>query len=218
MESIKLYSDKELQAYEDYVERRQSLIRNFENKGRAKSGRSPSRVDSGKGKVYHAEHVFYLNNSTKIQHFESYDEIRAFVDRVTASKTWEKVCNHNRPYVQVKMRHAQATWSYANTGVIAIAPKSYHMNAWVVLHELAHVAGFMHHDLGFRLAELKLISRFIGPWAAKELKKQFRRQKLRMSKPSNKIQSMEEWIIGYRRMAKARAARSSSPVNGLGIA
>ena len=73
------------------------------------------------------------------------------------------------------------------------------MNKWVVLHELAHSAGHMHHDVPFRQALLKLISRFLGVEVAKELKRQFRKNKVKMT-VSQTIKSPEKWLQDYNKM------------------
>ena len=78
------------------------------------------------------------------------------------------------------------------------------MNKWVVLHELAHTAGHMHHDVPFRQALVKLISRFLGTEVAKELKRQFRQRKVKMTVSQN-IQSPEKWLENYNKMAAMRS-------------
>jgi len=74
----------------------------------------------------------------------------------------------------------------------------------VVLHELAHTAGHMHHDVGFRQTLVKLISRFLGTDVAKELKRQFRSRKIKMT-VSQTIQSPGKWLENYRKMAAMRS-------------
>ena len=54
------------------------------------------------------------------------------------------------------------------------------MNKWVVLHELAHSVDIC-TTTSFRQALLKLISRFLGVEVAKELKRQFRKNKVKMT-------------------------------------
>jgi hypothetical protein len=80
------------------------------------------------------------------------------------------------------------------------------MNKWVVLHELAHTAGHMHHDVPFRQTLVKLISRFLGTEVAKELKRQFRARKVKMT-VSQVIMSPEKWLDNYNKMAALRAKR-----------
>ena len=80
------------------------------------------------------------------------------------------------------------------------------MNKWVVLHELAHTIGHMHHDVPFRQALLKLISRFLGVEVAKELKRQFRKNKVKMT-VSQTIKSPEKWLQDYNKMTALRNSR-----------
>jgi len=77
------------------------------------------------------------------------------------------------------------------------------MDAYTLLHEMAHCAGHMHHDVSFRQCILRLTSRFIGVEAAKFLKKCFKEQGLKMSVRQG-LKSPEEWLVGYQRLAAAR--------------
>jgi hypothetical protein len=61
----------------------------------------------------------------------------------------------------------------------------------------------MHHDVGFRVDLVKLVSRFLGTQMAKDLKKEFRSRKLKMSVSQN-IMSPLKWLEGYNRMAAMR--------------
>ena len=93
----------------------------------------------------------------------------------------------------------------ATYGMVRLQP-SCGMTKWVVLHELAHTAGHMHHDVPFRQALVKLISRFLGTEVAKELKRQFRQRKVKMN-VSQTIKSPEKWLQDYNKMAALRAKR-----------
>jgi hypothetical protein len=66
----------------------------------------------------------------------------------------------------------------------------------------------MHHDVGFRICLLKLVSRFLGREQAQELKSQFKARKLKVT-ISNNIKSPEQWFKTYERLESARAARAA---------
>ena len=61
----------------------------------------------------------------------------------------------------------------------------------------------MHHDVSFRVTLVKLVSRFLGTDMAKELKKQFRKNKLKMS-VGQTIKSPLQWLESYKRMEAMR--------------
>jgi len=88
-------------------------------------------------------------------------------------------------------------------GVISLRPNC-GTNKHTIPHEIAHTAGNMHHDVGFRVDLVKSVSRFLGTQMAKDLKKEVRSRKLKMSVSQN-IQSPLKWLEGYNRMAAMRA-------------
>jgi hypothetical protein len=85
---------------------------------------------------------------------------------------------------------------------IALRP-NHGTNKYTIIHELAHTAGNMNHDVGFRQTLVKLVSRFLGVRVAKDLKKEFRSRKLKMS-VSQSIMSPLKWLESYERMEKIR--------------
>jgi hypothetical protein len=89
---------------------------------------------------------------------------------------------------------------------VALRP-NHGTNKYVIIHELAHTAGNMHHDVGFRQTLVKLVSRFLGVQMAKDLKKEFRSRKLKMSVSQN-IMSPLKWLESYQRMENMRSKRS----------
>ena len=138
----------------------------------------------------------------------SEDELRAFADRVTQSKTFEKIrVGRSAGPVRVQMMQNRrgGIGGKATFNKIWIKPRN--ATKYLVLHELAHAAGYMNHGVGFRVALLKLVSRFLGPSEAKLLKGCFKEKKLKTSMPSIRVKTFEEWLVGYERMEAARAKR-----------
>ena len=186
--------------YTDYFRKKQKAI---------KTGRlQNSYVDSGKNKVYKSEWATEAK-FPECKQSMSEKEITKFFKRVVKSKTYQTLSekgNSNPSLEFMKTVNYNARIAgQATYGKIRLQP-SCGMNKWVVLHELAHTAGHMHHDVPFRQTLVKLISRFLGVEVAKELKRQFRKNKVKMT-VSQVIMSPEKWLDNYNKMAALRAKR-----------
>jgi len=135
----------------------------------------------------------------------SESELKTFADRVTRSKTFEKI-RVGRSYgpvrIQMMQNRSGGIGGKATYNKIWIKPRS--ATKYLVLHELVHAAGYMNHGVGFRVALLKLVSRFMGPSEAKLLKSCFKAKKLKTTMPTIRVKSYEEWLVGYNRMKAAR--------------
>ena len=186
--------------YADYFSKKQKAI---------KTGRlQNSYVDSGRNKVYKSEWATEAK-FPECKQSMSEKEITKFFKRVVKSKTYQTLSekgNSNPKLEFMKTVNYNARIAgQATYGKIRLQP-SCGMNKWVVLHELAHTAGHMHHDVPFRQTLVKLISRFLGVEVAKELKRQFRKNKVKMT-VSQGIMSPEKWLDNYNKMAALRAKR-----------
>ena len=186
--------------YADYFSKKQK---------QQKTGRlQNSYVDSGKNKVYKSEWATE-RKFPECKQSMSEKEITKFFKRVVKSKTYQTLAaekGSTQPvleFMKTVNYNARIAGQATYGGRIRLQP-SCGMNKWVVLHELAHTAGHMHHDLPFRQALLKLISRFLGVEVAKELKRQFRKNKVKMS-VSQTMMSPEKWLESYNKMAAMRA-------------
>ena len=186
--------------YADYWSKKQKAI---------KTGRlQNSYVDSGRNKVYKSEWATEAK-FPEVKKSMTEKEITKFFKRVVKSKTYQTLSekgNSNPKLEFMKTVNYNARIAgQATYGKIRLQP-SCGMNKWVVLHELAHTAGHMHHDVPFRQTLVKLISRFLGTEVAKELKRQFRARKVKMT-VSQVIMSPEKWLDNYNKMATLRAKR-----------
>ena len=174
-----------------------------------KTGRlQNSYVDSGRNKVYKSEWATEAK-FPECKQSMSEKEITKFFKRVVKSKTYQTLSekgnsNPSLEFMKIVNYNARIA-GQATRGKIRLQP-SCGMNKWVVLHELAHTAGHMHHDVPFRQTLVKLISRFLGVEVAKELKRQFRKNKVKMT-VSQVIMSPEKWLDNYNKMAALRAKR-----------
>jgi hypothetical protein len=165
-----------------------------------KTGRTANK-DSSKSKVYQAEwawqDIYDCGGSL------TFEQAVKYVDRVTKSKLWNQLNDGPKEICVEMMRDMKyaATAGRAYGTKIMLAPR--HATKYVILHELAHCAGFMHHDVGFRQTVVKLVSRFMGVEAAKALKEQFKKKGLKMS-IKNKILGPLEWMAAKEKMARLR--------------
>ena len=187
--------------YADYFAKKQKAI---------KTGRlQNSYVDSGRNKVYKSEWATEAK-FPEVKKSMTEKEITKFFKRVVKSKTYQALSekgnsNPSLEFMKTVNYNARIAGQATYGGRIRLQP-SCGMNKWVVLHELAHTAGHMHHDVPFRQALVKLISRFLGTEVAKELKRQFRQRKVKMN-VSQTIKSPEKWLEDYNKMAAMRAKR-----------
>ena len=180
----------------------------FHKKSRAiRTGRlQASGVDSGRSKVYSAEFAVQRKYPDSSQNMTEKEATRYF-KRIIKSKTYQNLCGSNgRTSPTLRFMKASSSPRVAGTagwnGVVSLRPHC-GTNKYTILHELAHTAGNMHHDVGFRVTVVKLVSRFLGTQMAKDLKKEFRSRKLKMSVSQN-IMSPLKWLEGYKRMAAMR--------------
>lgn len=199
------FSDTEISKYLAYVDKKKNAA------VRARFGRTGSaRKDSQMTKVYRAEWAFLAKyGESNIPKFETAAEVQKWINKILKSKTWEKV-GARRTAIKLEamkdMGSNRRVNGVAYGGKIRLSPSAF--DKYTILHEMAHEAGHMHHDLGFRITLLKLVSRFLGREAAKMLKKEFRAAKLKLT-VSTKIKSPEDWLASYRHMAAVREMRQS---------
>ena len=186
--------------YADYFSKKQKAI---------KTGRlQNSYVDSGRNKVYKSEWATEAK-FPEVKKSMTEKEITKFFKRVVKSKTYqtlsEKGSSNPRLEFMKTVKYNARIAGQATYSMVRLQP-SCGMTKWVVLHELAHTAGHMHNDVPFRQTLEKLISRFLGTEVAKELKRQFRARKVKMT-VSQVIMSPEKWLDNYNKMATLRAKR-----------
>jgi len=157
--------------------------------------------DSNKTKVYRAEWAFEAIHGTG-KDFKNIKQCQKYVDRIVMSKLWGELTNHRR--ITVTQTKATRILGRAYGSRIDLAKNGF--NQYVVLHELAHCAGHMHHDVSFRQTLVKLVSRFWGREQAAELKKQFKAKGLKMTRKLA-IKEPDVWFAGVKRLEAARNAK-----------
>lgn len=179
--------------YEDYLRKHELK----QNKG-AKGTR-----DSERKKTYESEWGFehtdaYANLDLDLKSVEG---VEKFVRRVVKSKMYFQNGGSRYKKIKVGIKHYR-NYSGKTDGRTIWLSKNY-LNKYVVLHELAHTMGHMHHGRSFRKCLLALVSRFLGTEAAKALKTEFKKRKLAFG---NERQPMGygKWIENRERMKKMR--------------
>ena len=189
--------------YMDYVRKKERT---------KKTGRTAYK-DSSQSKVYSAEFKFtkeFLASGGSLIQFKDYNDAEKYLKRVLRSKLWENLTKSKghkevrlmpKKDMGYKSRTAGVSWGRT----IQLCPRD-GLNQYVLLHELAHSAGNMHHDVPFRQDLVKLISRFVGRDAAKLLKAKFREAGLKMSTKST-IKTPQEWYTSYIKMNELRNRR-----------
>jgi len=157
-----------------------------------------SSVDSEKQKVYESEWAFQKN--VNIKKFKDIREAEKRMKQITSSKLWSDL--DGKP---TSLEHTGRMKRYAGmaywTGKIKLANSG--LDEYTLIHELAHqTPNAMHHGVQFRINVVKLVSRFMGTDAAKELKAQFKKRKLKLS--MSQPRSPESWFKSYKRMEEMR--------------
>jgi hypothetical protein len=155
-------------------------------------------IDSEKQKVYDAEWKF--QKKVDIKKFKDIREAEKRMKQITSSKLWSDLNGR-----ATSLEHTGRMKRYAGmaywTGKIKLANSG--LDEYTLLHELAHqTPNAMHHGVQFRINLVRLVSRFMGTHAAKELKTSFKKKKLKMSMPQPR--SPESWYKSYKRMEKLR--------------
>lgn len=162
----------------------------------------PKWKDTEKTKTYRAEWKFEAEFPHVMEDLP-FKECEKFVKNVTKSKLWKQLVSEGfmgseRVTVQMMRdmgwRARLAGCSYGS--FITVSPSG-GCNKYVLLHELAHSAGFRGHDHRFRNVLLRLVSRFLGRAESKGLKSHFRKSKLRVTPPI--VKSPESWLKAVRR-------------------
>ena len=163
--------------------------------------------DSSRSKTYKAEWDFERNNKDLIKRFATEREAQQAFKNVLKSKLWEQIADGRNVTLTVKGLGSRTAGRAYYGSIELCASKG--MTMYILLHELAHAAGHMHHDVSFRVTLVKLVSRFMGTEAAKQLKKTFRAHKLKMSL-STKVLQPQEWLTNYEKMKNVRMLKKVS--------
>jgi len=167
--------------------------------------------DTEKTKTYKAEWSF--QSSAEIPDFKDLKEAQNFAKKLYKSKTWIKLWQksiendvgkifNGQPQVVGMSRKSKTMAGYTNGTTVTLCPVT-GMNKYVLLHELAHCLGHMHHGRSFRQCVLSLVGAFMGAKEKKILKAEFKKRKLACGE-ARKPMTYEQWVSSVRRMEKMR--------------
>ena len=187
-----------IQKYDRYYDKKVHLI---------EKGRTTRFNDSKVNKVYIAENRSLQKFADQLPRLTDKEMEKAF-KRIIKSKTYQKLVEaksqgkgHETPILCIKDKLDGGGQGMAHyNGLIELKTNR---TLYILLHELAHTAGHMHHDVGFIQAILKLSSRFISREFAKDLKKSFKKSKIKTT-ISTRVKTPLEWLEGYERLSAAR--------------
>ena len=201
------WDNDDIMTYLSYLNKKKTLI----NTGR-KHGKYSR--DSDRSKVYKAEFKYERTYGRGLE-FANIAMAQKYCDKILASATWKKMSkgrvSENLAITLGTMRGSRIAgraWGHhieLNT-TRGLDDLPIGLNQYVLLHELAHSIGNMHHDTQFRIDLLKLVSRFIGKEQATYLKKCFKEKKLKLSINKN-VLTPDAWMKMKLRMEKAREKR-----------
>jgi hypothetical protein len=182
--------------YAAYVEKK---------KEQTKTGRS-AKKDSTKTKVYEAEYDYEVKCSADIGDYLTKEQAVKYVKRITKSQLWAELTGGKPITVSFFKELANpSTAGLAFGRSIKLAPSC--ITKHVILHELTHCAGHMHHDVEFRKCLVRMVSRFIGRRPSNVLKNNFKNIGLKMSKKKT-ILSPEAWLASKEKMKRLREMKA----------
>ena len=200
-EEMAVYKDMDLylaRKYSEYVSKKKRVISH---------GKAFNR-DTKVNKLYDIENQTVADfELTKLDWKAS----EKFLKKVIKSKTWKKLCDNEEgcsdlSHIKPKMElNQKMKWSGMATHDGKIVLKESNC-PYTILHELAHLCGNMHHNIGFRCDVLILASRFISPTFAKTLKNNFKDAGLKIKIPMS-IKTPTAWLESYNKMTMMRAKR-----------
>ena len=208
--ALKIMSHDYANKYANYFAKKQKTI---------KSGKSSFR-DSGRQKTYNAEFKAIAEWKHKSKENMLSDKFKTlnwketvkYFNKIAKSKTYQKLCEnrigsnggHKNPTVVKKVFRGATAGRACWNGVMELQENNC---PYTIIHEFAHLCVNMHHDIGFRRDVIKLSSMFLGQEFARQLKKNFKDAKLKITTGSH-VMSPEQWIASVMRMEKIRESKS----------
>jgi putative metallohydrolase (TIGR04338 family) len=133
--------------------------------------------DNQRSRMYAADREAFDNFYSP--DYEIMKDVQAFVDKVTASKTWLKI----RFIRHIKASDGRRRRRACARGLHNIIMPKWTRSKHMILHEMAHCAtlerGRSDHGQEFCCNYLKLVSRFLGVEQAKRLRLAFRVNKVK---------------------------------------
>jgi predicted metal-dependent hydrolase len=174
-----------------------------------KMGRNTLR-DSTRQKTYNAENKFMAIHGRGTT-FNTVAEAQKFADKVFASKVWEKHKTNRVSSTSPRIEYSNKMTRYSGIAYSSrITLGRNGMNAYILLHELAHTNGHRHHDSTFRKCLVAFVAKFMGKEQGELLSKHFKDAGLKMTVPTVKtVKEFKDWHIMFKRMETARQIKNN---------
>jgi len=174
-----------------------------------KMGRNTLR-DSTRQKTYNAENKFMAIHGRGVV-FHTLEEAQKFADKVFASKAWEKHKTNRVSSTSPRIEYSKKMIRYSGIAYSnRIVLNRNGMNAYILLHELAHTNGHRHHDSTFRKCLVAFITKFMGKEKGEALKQSFKEAGLKMTAPTVKnVKEFKDWYTMFKRMENARQIKNN---------
>ena len=180
----------------------------------AKQNKGTRTRDSEKNKVYKAEHRAE-SQFTSNYRMHSIEDVQTLVNRIQKSEVFAghkpKIGPQyfNRPIKVIPIRsnrYAGEAFYYNRELKISTTEAPGSMMLYTVIHEMAHMAGKLHHGRTFRNCLLDLVKEFMSDEDHDILLAEFKKGKLQVG-PEKKPKTYEQWLANRIRMEKVRAAK-----------
>ena len=166
--------------------------------------------DADQSRVYRAEQKArkeWERNGIELPEIKDWDQFVKRGNAILKSKKWKQLVEEFGGHLNVRFelgknmgeRTAYAGKSYGS--MIRMSPMF--LDYEILLHELAHSAGNMHHGRGFRRCHIALVQRFLGKDAAYILKQCYKEYGLKYSRPRREM-TKEEYQRACERLQLAR--------------
>ena len=164
--------------------------------------------DTESGKLYKAEWAIesLLKKHPKNTQFDTIEDCEKVLKRILKSNTWAKLTKRRNIYVGFKSRNGRGFAGRAFGGYIELDRKNGN-SLYVLLHELVHEAGAMHHGRTFRNNLLALVGAFLGSDIKHALRKEFKKRNLKVGKAPKPL-SRESWEKRREQAKQMRMART----------
>jgi predicted metal-dependent hydrolase len=166
--------------------------------------------DSTRQKTYNAENKFMAIHGRGVV-FHTVEEAQKFADKVFASKVWEKHKTNRVSRTSPRIEYSSKMTRYSGVAYSSrIVLGRNGMNAYILLHELAHTNGHRHHDSTFRKCLVAFVAKFMGKEQGALLNKHFKEAGLKMTVPTVKpVKEFKDWYAFYKRAEVARYVRNN---------
>lgn len=178
-----------------------------QHKKKHSMSRMENKRDTEAGKVYRAERALYRTPAfkQKQEHYKTLKEAQQRCNRITKSAAFIKADAKGGHKVKLRDKanyNGRGCHGWAYIYEITLDQK-HGYNLYVLLHELSHAAGQMHHGREYRNVLLKLVSAFMGRECHDILKSEFRKEGLKLGKHPTPY-SFPRWHTARQKMAAMR--------------